>query len=265
MSSITFIIPVGSEDVFQQCFLSSPLFSQDTEFQILAQRGFKTSGEAFNDGIERAVNDLIVCVHQDVVFPGGWATGFLAGLQDLHSRGVPLGLIGCIGMTSSGLPAGHIYRHDREYSPNCPLPARVETLDEMLISFRKSSGLRFDPALPSFFYYAVDLCLQAASRGLHNFAVDAPCFHQAKNRNHVMPAEFYYSQEYMIRKWKPFLPVRTLSGTLGSKRYYWARRIKQSFFQVIRYNPVPWWHDLPRINPEAKLHGTALPGRDENL
>ena len=176
-----------------------------------------------------------------------------------------MGVVGCIGMTSSGVPAGHIYRHDREYFPTCPLPARVETLDEMLISFRRSSSLRFDPVLPSFFYYAVDLCLQATSRGLHNFAVDAPCFHQAKNRNHVMPTDFYHSQEYMMRKWKGVVPVRTLSGTLGGRQLYWTKRIKQSLFQAIGYTPEPWWQNLPRIDPAAKLHGTALPGREKKL
>lgn len=103
-----------------------------------------------------------------------WAERFLASLDELDSQGLPVGVLGCIGITSAGELAGHIYRHDRELLSKDSLPARVETLDEMLIAFRKSSGLRFDPTVPSFFGYAVDLCLQASSAGLQNFAADAP-------------------------------------------------------------------------------------------
>jgi hypothetical protein len=253
MPSITFIVPVGSEDVFQRCFTSSPLFGGESDFQILAQRGFKCSGEAFNDGLDRAVSDLIVCVHQDVVLPAMWAKRFLAAWRRMESQAIPVGVVGCMGMSSAGEPAGHIYRHDRELFPEQTLPARVETLDEMLISFRKSSGLRFDPQLPSFFFYAVDMCLQSSSKGLHNFAVDAPCFHQAKDRNQGLPTEFFVSEEYMIRKWKKVLPVRSLSGTMGGWRSYWRRRIKQSLFQAIGYIPEPWWTDLPRVDPAEIL------------
>lgn len=253
MPSITFIVPVGSEDVFQKCFMSSPLFKGESDFQILAQRGFKYAGEAFNHGLDKAASDLIVCVHQDVVLPATWAKRFLTSLESLESQAAPVGVVGCIGITLEGQCAGHIFRHDREFFPDHPLPASIETLDEMLVSFRKSSGLRFDPALPSFFYYAVDMCLQAKSKGLHNFAVDAPCFHLSKNRNHSMPAEFWVSQEYMIRKWRSVLPVPTLSGTLGGKAAYWTERLKEGFFKAIGYTPQPWWESLPQINAEEIL------------
>jgi|SRR5271157_4095791 len=266
MPSITFIVPVGSEDVFQRCFMSSPLFGGESDFQILAQRGFKRSGEAFNDGLDRAVGDLIVCVHQDVVLPAMWAKRFLAAWRWIESPGIPVGVLGCIGMSSVGEQAGHIYRHDRELFPRQVLPAQVETLDEMLISFRKSSGLRFDPHLPSFFYYAVDMCLQASSKGLQNFAVDAPCFHQAKDRNQNLPNEFFVSQKYMIQKWRKVLPVQTLSGTLGGMATYWAQRVRQYLCRKIRYTPDPWWANLPRVDPgEILATDAALLEKERNL
>src|SRR5579884_3468757 len=170
MSSITFIVLVGNQDTYQKCFLSSPLFQRkngSTDFQIIAQSGFKTAGEAFNEGIERAVNDLIVCIHQDVILPINWDVRFLAKRSEVESLGPPVGVVGCWGITSEGERAGHVYHRDRQLFPRkvgdngnrgpMALPQRVQTLDELLISFRKSSGLRFDPDLPSFFGYAVDL------------------------------------------------------------------------------------------------------------
>lgn len=257
MSSMTFVVPVGSSDVYEKCFLSSPLFERRSDFQVLAQTGFATSGLAFNDAIEKATNDVIVFAHQDVMFPAMWAEQFLLKLAELESRGVLPGVVGCAGISSAGEGAGHIYRHDREMFLQCPLPARVETLDEMLIAFRKSSGLRFDPALPSFFGYAVDVCLQASSVGLQNFAMDVPCFHQAKNRK-KMAKEFDSAWVYLLDKWRDVLPVRTLSGTLERGVSYWRERLKRSVFSAIGYSPTPWWANLPQINPEEVLFANAV-------
>jgi len=253
LSLITFIVPIGDVGVYQNCFLSSPLFREKSNFQILGQTGFKNAGQAFNDGIDKAANDLIVCAHQDVVFPVAWVKRFLTKLQELESQGVPLGIVGCAGITSKGEPAGHIYRHDREFCAPHALPAKVETLDEMLISFRKSSGLRFDPQLPSFWGYSTDLCLQAHLKGLQNFALDVPCFHQAKNRERLLPRDFFTNWNYLCEKWSEALPVHTLTGTVAHKRSFWMDRVKQAVSDAIGYNPEPWWKDLPRIDPQAVL------------
>jgi hypothetical protein len=108
----------------------------------------------------------------------------------------------------------------------------------------------------------VDICLQARARGLENFAVDAPCFHRAKNRKDL-PKDFFVAQRYMMEKWRQELPVRTLSGTLGGKDA-WRERIKQSLFSAIGYTPSPWWAEWPRIDPERILHADEQPGTEQN-
>ena len=45
------------------------------------------------------------------------------------------------------------------------LPARVATLDELLLIVRRDAGLRFDPDL-GFHLYGADICLQASEQGL---------------------------------------------------------------------------------------------------
>jgi len=263
MSSMTFVVPVGDESTYRTCFLRSPLFHGNSNFQILAQVGFETSGQAFNDAIEKAENDIIVFAHQDVVFPVGWAARFCARLDELQSLNLPMGVAGCIGITAEGNAAGHIYRRDREILLQHPLPAVVQTLDEMLICCRRSSGLQFDVTVPSFFGYATDLCLQASSRGLHNFAVDAPCFHQAKNRK-KMAKEFHLVWEFMLDKWKDVLPVYTLSGTMDGRVRYRLRSLKQSLWDAVGYSPEPWWTNFPKIKPEDVLFGSASKGVKED-
>lgn len=258
MMAVTFIVPVGDEDIFRTNFLSSPAIAGEHPHQIIVQKGFRCSGEAYNDGLDRAINDLIICAHQDVVLPVNWDHQFLARLDELNeSQWVPTGIVGCIGITHEGRAAGHIYRHDREFFPEPDLPVKVETLDELLISFRKSSGLRFDLNLPSFHFYAVDMCLLAQSRGMSNMAVNAPCFHQGKNRS-GKPKEFFDSRKYMAEKWKHILPVHTLSGTLDrNPEYFWQQEAKQMMCKLLRKELRYWWEDLPRIDPHTLLIGNS--------
>lgn len=262
MTALTFIVPVGNEDVFQDCLLSSELFHlfwEESGHELIAQRGFHSAAEAFNDGMSRAKNDLIVCLHQDVILPRRWAERFVAEFEKLESGPEPVGVVGCAGITSKGAPAAHIYRHDREFYPDIPLPAMVETLDELLICFRKSSGLRFDTKQPSFFGYATDICLQAITQGRQNFVVDVPCFHQAKSREGRMPRQWFENWNYLCDKWKPYLPVQTLVGPLKRKRSYRVHNFVQFLREHVGHSPEPWWRRLPVIDPEKVMHSENLP------
>ena len=60
------------------------------------------------------------------------------------------------------------------------LPARVATLDELLLVVRRDSPLRFDPAL-GFHLYGADICLQAAERGLASWRSGALCHHNSRS------------------------------------------------------------------------------------
>ena len=78
------------------------------------------------------------------------------------------------------------------------LPARVATLDELLLVVPKTTPLRFDPEL-GFHLYGADLCLQAAERGLAVVAIECLCYH---NSRHIgLPEAFFKSAEVFARKW----------------------------------------------------------------
>jgi len=250
MEPITFIVPVCDEHVYSNCFLASPLFQQGS-FQIIAQREYSCAGLAFNKAIQEADTDLLVFCHQDVVLPPSWDQAFVKAIASLQESKKNVGVIGCIGITHAGIPAGHIYRHDRELFPSTPLPQPVQTFDELLISFRKSSNLRFDEELPGFNYYAVDMCLQAEKNGMVNFAVDSPCFHQGKGHR-ILPRQFYEAQKYMVKKWRPILPVQTLSGRLLCGPGRFLSRLKRRLIATFRLRN-PWWMTLPTIDPAEIL------------
>ena len=253
--SITFIIPVGGGQVFSDYFLSSPMLQRHPEVQVLPQRKFKSAGLALNDGIDRAVNDVIVCAHQDVIFPATWVERFLGRLEELESKQGPVGVVGCAGITSTGKVAAHVYHRDRELVSECPLPAEIETLDELLVAFRKSSGLRFDSNVPGFFNYAPDICMEARSRGLGSFVVDVPVVHYTKDKllPDMLPAVEYEAGENLIRKWPQYVPPRTLCGNFGNIWNFRANRGKRWLLHVIRYSPTPWWETLRQVDLKSVL------------
>jgi hypothetical protein len=248
---ITFIIPVGNETTYERCFLSSPLFieecNRDLKFQIIPQRGFKNGSAAFNDGLDRAENDLIVCCHQDVILPVMWADWVSSQVRELERQGVPLGVVGCMGSDFEGTLVGHVYHRDRQMLEHEPLPARVQTLDELLIAFRKSSGMRFDANLPQFFGYAPDLCMEAHMRGLQNFALNAPCIHETADRR-LARRDIYPTWSFLQNKWKKFLPVHTPTVSIDGRRWPYVKdMIKDYVFHYTGYTPRPWWMDIPQV------------------
>lgn len=84
----------------------------------------------------------------------------------------------------------------------------VETLDEVLLVVRKSSGLRFDQGLGGFHMYGADICLEARRRARKCYAIAAFCVHNT-NQYGMLPWQFWKGYLQLRRKWKAQLPIRT--------------------------------------------------------
>jgi hypothetical protein len=251
---ITFVVPVSDDAVYEKCFAASPLFKLDGTVERFCQKGFGNASMAFNKAIDEAKNDILVFCHQDIMFPASWGHRFVERLEELNSVDPHWGVVGCAGMTDRSEVAAHLYRHDRELIGQVGLPAKIRTVDECIISFRRSSGLRFDTNLPGFFFYAVDMCLQAEARKLNNYVLDCPCFHQAKESG-FRPG-FFKTETFIVRKWRERLPIQTLSGPLVSHEYTTYKRLRyqleKALMKLGRRKP-PWWIDLPKISLKDPL------------
>jgi hypothetical protein len=90
----------------------------------------------------------------------------------------------------------------------CEQPEPVQTLDEIVLIIRKSSGLRFDDQLPHFHLYGADICLRAAKMGRKSYAIPAFCIHNTQ-QNLILPREFYQCCMHIKRVWKDALPIQT--------------------------------------------------------
>jgi hypothetical protein len=234
MNCTTFVVAVNDKDILRENFLSSPCLRHDRSHQVLLQEGFASAAEAYNAAIEDSVNDLMVFVHQDVWLPESWSTNLESAIQELDATDPNWGVLGCIGTAADTSGRGFVYSLGRGAEGE-PLhrPEIVQTLDELVLVIRKSSGLRFDMSLPNFHFYGTDICLRATVRGLNCYAIPAPCVHNTQ-QNLVLPKEFYESYAYIRRTWRNHLPIHTtcISVTKSNIQMYW-RQARELYLRLI--------------------------------
>jgi len=237
--SITFVVPVNDENVYSKHFLASPLF-KNKKYEILSQRGFASASKAYNDAIDRSDNDIMVFTHQDMSFPDNWERELFLSISYLKKNDPNWGVIGCYGKnrhreTWKGF--GYLYCAGNKKILGEPLahPVPVQTLDEIVIIFRKSTGLRFDELLPHFHFYGTDICMISKSKGMNCYAISAFCIHNTKTI-HVFPEEFFECYKYIKRKWYRFLPIE--SPCIRITRHGYFTYIRKKYLSRVKYRSL---------------------------
>lgn len=234
-TSITFVVTVGNEAIFENNFMASPCFAEGNPHQVLVQRGFKSAATAYNDAITRSVNDLIVFAHSDMLFPKSWLADLGRALDSLEVTDPCWGVLGCYGVTLDRKFQGYLYSNGQGFCGRAfQYPVPVQTLDEIVIIFRKSSGLRFDERLPHFHLYGADICLAAAKKQMRSYAISAFCVHNT-HRNLILAAEFYDCYRHLKKIWKRYLPVQTTCVRVTRfNLYMYRRRLWETYLRYIR-------------------------------
>jgi Glycosyltransferase like family len=212
---LTIVAAVNDRGVLATNLQSSPGMAQAGKHQFLVQEGFSAAALAFNQALDRAQHDVVVFLHQDMYLPAGWFDNVRAAIDWLEQRNIAWGVLGTFGSRAGAAGGvGRMYATALGFHGKpLEVPEEVETLDEIVLIMRKSSGLRFDEALPHFHMYGVDLCMQARDRGLTNFAIPAFCIHNT-NQLLTLPPQFYAAYRYVKRKWRAYLPIYTSCATI---------------------------------------------------
>jgi glycosyltransferase involved in cell wall biosynthesis len=206
---VTFVVAVNNRKVFRDNFMSSPCLGTLQGPEVLVQEHFNSAAIAYNDALEKSSNDLVVFCHQDMILPENWITQLQEALSFLAKSDPNWGVLGCYGKTRDGRGWGYVYSSGRGIiGKPFVQPTPVQTLDEIVLIVRKSSGLRFDPSLPHFHFYGADICLRAASMGMRNYVISAFCVHNTV-QTLVLPKEFYDGYEHVRRTWSHALPIQT--------------------------------------------------------
>jgi O-methyltransferase len=238
--SLSFVTCSSNDHVLKSNLLASACLREGSPHNVAVFKGCKSAAEGLNLGIERAQTDWVLCLHEDVHLPANWEVKVVDKLVEAEQRFGPIGVAGIYGVGPviqrqpgntppndgpspiSNLTAerfGWVSSRDVGIREEPELPARVSTLDELLLILPKDTLLRFDPAL-GFHLYGADLCLQAAELGLAVVAIEAPCKHNTRHR--TIPEVFLKSAEVFARKWRHRLPIATTCAIIDEKAQVWV-------------------------------------------
>jgi hypothetical protein len=219
---LTFAACVNDESSLRANLLASPCLRSGTTHEVLQARGCRHVADGLNAALTRACHPWIVCVHQDVYLPEGWDRMLTRRLREAEARFGSLGVAGVIGAATAGVVQPHtvtplvgwVVDRDRVLRGPEPLPARAETLDELVLVLPRATPLRLDPAL-GFHFCGADLCLQARQQGLAAVAVENLCFHNQRGVD--LPPDFFTSGRAFARKWSGQLPVKTTCAVVDQR------------------------------------------------
>lgn len=185
-----------------------------------------------------AVNDLLVFLHPDVILPEDWYQNFMQKLDKIEAIDSNWGVLGTAGVprdwnksSVSQRVASCITDCLTTYKTGVDsLP--VQALDEALLILRRNSSVEFDPLLPGFDYYGMDIVQTARKAGMVSYLLNIPIRHKTVDvdgtiydlrvfRNKVLSAEYLtratYTMQYFQKKWcdSGFLPVYGTSFGAG--------------------------------------------------
>lgn len=216
---LEFIVAQSDAAIAQRYLLRSPCLSAHL-YPLHIHEHVSSAADAFNP---HSMNPLCrdsktwwVWVHQDVYLPSGWDLQFLDALAFAETQWPNLGIIGLYGIQNAGGIAtrvGSVLDRGVPLHETEPLPARVDSLDELLIATRADLQLGFDPKL-GFDFYGTDLVLEAQKRGITAVVVHAPCEHWSSSpKAPPFPAHLIdrvqRSANYFEQKWQNQLPIFT--------------------------------------------------------
>jgi hypothetical protein len=211
---------VSDEALLEANLLASPgLTGPGSPHEVILIHDAPSAAAGLTMGWLRAKHPWVVSVRQDVYLPDGWDVRLAEQLCEAERRFGPIGVAGVYGVGDvitraddhAGGPVaaeriGWVVDRGRTLRDGPELPARVTTLDELMLIVRRDAPLRLEPAL-GFHLYGADLCLQAREAGLAVVALGVLCRH---NSRHIgLPEAFFASAQVFARKWSHRLPVAT--------------------------------------------------------
>ena len=174
-------------------------------------------------------------MHQDIILPERWTSDLQRALDRLGEDDPGWGVIGSYGVRQNGKDRGYIYSSGLGVIGGpFERPVRIQTLDEIVLIFRRSSGLSFDDSLPHFHMYGVDICMAAEETGRKNYAISAFCIHNTQP-SLILGEDFYDCCRHVRRRWKKQLPIQTTCVRIT--RYnvaMYQRRLREMYLRYVK-------------------------------
>ncbi|MEM1346797.1 MAG: hypothetical protein AAGI34_19765 [Pseudomonadota bacterium] len=203
------VAAINDEDVLSRNLAASPLLTEGRA-AFHGVRGARAISLAYNEGLDTLVAEVMIFAHQDVYLPAGFETRLRAAIAEIERLDPDWGVLGVFGVDESGQHCGRTWSSGlgRALELDTDLPARAQSLDELVIVVRTATGVRFDPALPHFHLYGTDIVQIARAAGYGAWVADLPVIHNSRFVARLGPG-FAAAYRHLQRKWRAVLPIRT--------------------------------------------------------
>lgn len=201
---------VNDPAVLHQCLSASPDIASGA-LSLRTYEGFRSAASAYNRALEETEAEILILVHQDVYLPCGFVAKLETAVLELDEIGPDWGVAGVVGADREGVLYGKVWSTGVSaiIGGEGTLPAQAETLDEVTLLIKTSTGLRFDEHLPGFNLYAADIVQIARGVGLTAWVIDAPAVHHSRPVT-KLGGGYMEAWYYMRRKWRDRLPIPNL-------------------------------------------------------
>ena len=194
--------------------------------------GEKSIFQAYNEGQGLAKHEILVYVHEDVIFhTKGWGQILVKYFAEISNLGC-VGIAGALYKTKS--PSSwcdvdepqikmHLLQHTKENEKHFINTGwevtkgyvEVVVIDGVFMATKKLHKLAFDDSIPGFHCYDLNLCFEAKKRGLINIASNEILL------EHFSPGaidkQWVISTDKIHRKYTRLLPL-SCNGVLISRR-----------------------------------------------
>ncbi len=213
-SPLTFVACVNDEDQLSSNLLRSPCLRPGTPHELILRRGETSAAAGFHAGLAAAKHDLVVFVQQDMYLPRGWDSRFVDQFRAAEEQLGPIGVAGAFGLRVVNRErefVGRVMNQETLLDEPIALPARVDSLDEIVLAVHRVTDLQFDPTL-GFHLYGLDVCLSAQQHHLAVAVLDIPCFHNSLFAH--TDSAYHDARERMIAKWPDVDPLWSCMGEL---------------------------------------------------
>lgn len=214
MDSIDIAAAVNDEKILAQCLARSPDIASGAA-RLRTYSDFSSAGLAYNQALLGSDADYLVLAHQDVYLPRNFITRLRKEISKLNQIDPNWAVAGSIGLDADAQLRGKVWSSGLSsvIGESVDVPVRAICLDELLLVVRKSSSVAFDPVLPGFHMYGLDVILHGNDLSMASYVLDLPVVHHSRpviNLN----GGYHQAYRYMQKKWRRILPLRNLICTV---------------------------------------------------
>ena len=250
-ASLAIVAAVNRPQVLAENLALSPMVKSGG-VELIVESDHATPGLAYNAGLDRTNAEVVIFAHQDVYLPADWERQLREAMRWLNEQDPNWAVLGPTGRgidNQRDTMYGRVWSRGiyREIGEPINQPIKSSSLDEMVLVLRRNSGLRFDPALPSYHLYGTDIILEAQRQGYHSYVIPNPAVHNSEPVRRL-DQSYGRAYHYMKRKWPEHLPYPTCIVPLSRWNVsLWRLRLRMAVRRLLNADiqreskPGPQW------------------------